>query len=200
MLIGITGTIGSGKSVVVNMLSELLAAPVFSSDAICRHLLEKGEAGYERMREIWGDRYLDESGEVDRPLLRKAVFGDHKVRRELEDILHPLVRIELLEAKRSGASNAIQLAEVPLLFECGWQDDFDYIICVTADPDIALQRVVDRDSVDLAEVEEIFRIQLEGAFKAERSDWVIDNSGTLKETRIQVKRLAAELRELMSLN
>ena len=200
MMIGITGTIGSGKSVVVNMLSELLAAPVFSSDEICRHLLEKDEAGYERMREIWGDRYLNDSGEVDRPLLRKAVFADHRVRRELEDILHPLVRGKLIEAKRTGASETIQLAEVPLLFESGWQDDFDYIVCVTADPDIALQRVVDRDSAELAEVEEIFRIQLEGAFKAERSDWVIDNSGTLKETMVQVKRLAAELRELLTLN
>jgi dephospho-CoA kinase len=200
MLIGITGTIGSGKSAVVNMLGDLLPAPVFSSDEICRQLLEKGEAGYEKMRDIWGDRYLNDSREVDRPLLRKAVFADQRVRKELENILHPLVRIKLLEAKREGASNTMLLAEVPLLFECGWQADFDYIVCVIADPDIALQRVVDRDSVDPAEAEEIFRIQLHGEFKAERSNWVIDNNGSFEETRIQVKKLAAKLRELLILN
>ncbi|MBT8353541.1 MAG: dephospho-CoA kinase [Desulfofustis sp.] len=200
MLVGITGTIGSGKSVVARMLGELLSATVFSSDEICRRLLEKGEAGYKKMLENWGDLYLNDSREVDRPLLRKAVFADQKVRTALEDILHPLVRLELLEAKDAGGSTTIQLAEVPLLFECGWQADFDYIVCVITDPDIALQRAVERDSVRPAEVEKIARIQLDGAFKAERSDWVIDNSGSLNETWGQVQQLAAELRELLTLN
>ena len=89
---------------------------------------------------------------------------------------------------------------MPLLFESGWQADFDYIVCVVAEPDIALQRAVDRDSVHRVEIEEIFKVQLDGAFKAERSNWVIDNSGSLKETRIQVKKLAAKLREMLILN
>ncbi|MBT8347674.1 MAG: dephospho-CoA kinase [Desulfofustis sp.] len=200
MLVGITGTIGSGKSVVAIMLGELLSATVFSSDEICRRLLEKGEAGYKKILENWGDLYLNDSREVDRPLLRKAVFADQKVRTALEDILHPLVRLELLEAKDAGGSTTIQLAEVPLLFECGWQADFDYIVCVITDPDIALQRAVERDSVRPAEVEKIAGIQLDGALKAERSDWVIDNSGSLNETWGQVQQLAAELRELLTLN
>ncbi|MBT8329150.1 MAG: dephospho-CoA kinase [Desulfofustis sp.] len=200
MLVGITGTIGSGKSVVARMLGELLSATVFSSDEICRRLLEKGEAGYKKMLENWGDLYLNDSREVDRPLLRKAVFADQKVRTALEDILHPLVRLELLEAKDAGGSTTIQLAEVPLLFECGWQADFDYIVCVITDPDIALQRAVERDSVRPAEVEKIAGIQLDAALKAERSDWVIDNSGSLNETWIQVQQVAAELRELLTLN
>lgn len=200
MLVGITGTIGSGKTVVANMLGESIGAPVFSSDEICRRQLERGEAGYKKLREIWGDRYLSDSGEVDRPLLRKAVFADQKVRSALEDILHPLVRIELLEAKQKGASKTIQLAEVPLLFECGWQADFDYIVCVIAETDIAMQRAVERDGVELAEVEEIFKVQLDGGYKAKRSDWVIDNSGSLKETRIQVEKLAVKLRELLTLS
>ena len=200
MLIGITGTVGSGKSVVAGMLGDLLPAPVFSSDEICRRQLEKGEAGYKKMVEIWGDRYLTDSGEVDRPLLRKAVFADQKVRTALEDLLHPLVRIEMLEAKEAAGSTAIQLAEVPLLFESGWQADFDYIVCVTSDIDIAMQRVVERDSVRLADVEKITSVQMDGALKAERSDWVIDNSGSLEETSVQVAQLATKLRELLTLN
>jgi dephospho-CoA kinase len=162
--------------------------------------MEKGEAGYEKIVEVWGDHYLTDSGDVDRPLLRTAVFADQKVRTALEDILHPLVRLVLLKAKNAGGSRTLQLAEVPLLFESGWQADFDYIVCVTADTDIATQRVVERDSVSPAEVEKIFSVQMDGVLKAERSDWVIDNSGRLEETRIQVAQLAAELRKLLTLN
>jgi dephospho-CoA kinase len=200
MLIGITGTIGSGKSIVARMLGEMLSAPVLNSDEICRRLLEKGETGYKKMIEHWGDRYLTDSGEVDRPRLRTAVFADRKVRTELEDILHPLVRRELLEAKEAGGSTSLLLAEVPLLFECGWEEDFDYIVSVAADTDIAQRRVVKRDAVRPAEVEMIFSVQMDSGLKAERSDWVIDNSGSLEETRVQAARLVVELRELLPPN
>ena len=159
MLIGVTGSIGSGKSLVVKLLGNLLPATVHSSDEISRRLLDRGEAGYQKLIDTWGDRYLTDSGDVDRVVLRSAVFDDHHVRRLLEDILHPLVRQELLEAKAKGGLTASQIAEVPLLFECGWQADFDYIVCVTADPDLALQRVVERDSVRPTDVEKITAVQ-----------------------------------------
>ena len=200
MLIGITGGIGSGKSMVAEMVGKMLPAPVLSSDEICRHLLERGEAGYQQVIDIWGSRFLIESGEIDRTMLRTAVFDDSVVRATLEGILHPLVRLELLRVKEEGGSAVLHLAEVPLLFESGWQADFDYIICVTADMDIALRRVVERDSVRPTDVEKIMRLQMDPVLKAERSDWVIDNSGSRQETVLQVEKLVDELRRLLALN
>ena len=197
MLIGITGTIGSGKSLVARLLGEMLPAPVHSSDEISRKLLERGEAGYLKLVETWGRRYLLENGEVDRALLRTAIFDDHRVRTQLEAILHPLVRLELLQAKTGCNPTAPQIAEVPLLFECGWQADFDCIVCVTADPGVAIQRVVDRDSVNQAEVEKIISTQMDPALKKERSDFHIDNSGSHDQTLKQVNKLAVSLRALL---
>ena len=200
MLIGITGSIGSGKSLVARLLADRLSVPVHNSDEICRRLLNRGEAGYRKLVETWGDRYLIGSGEVDRVVLRSAVFNDRTVRELLEDILHPLVRKELLEVKTKGGLTKAQIAEVPLLFECGWQEDFDYIVCVTADHDLALQRVVDRDSVRPAEVEKITAVQLDPTTKIELSDYHIDNSGSMEDTENQVEQLAGELLTLMDMN
>lgn len=200
MLIGVTGSIGSGKSLVAGLLGSMLPAPVHSSDEICRRLLDRGEAGYRRLIETWGDRYLTDSGEVDRVVLRSAVFDDQSVRRLLEEFLHPLVRQELLEAKALCSPATAQIAEVPLLFECGWQADFDYIVCVTADTDLALQRVVDRDSVRQSDVEKITAVQMDPALKAARADYHIDNSGSIEDTEKQVEKLAGVLLTLMDMN
>ena len=197
MMIGITGTIGSGKSFVASLLGEMLQAPVHSSDEICRRLLERGEAGYQQVIFKWGNDYLDDSGEIDRVQLRQAVFDEPMVRNALEAILHPLVRRELIDARDGSAPGVVQIAEVPLLFESGWQHDFDYIICVIADADIGLRRVVERDSVKPEEVEKIFAVQMESNLKQERSDRVIDNSGTKAETVAQVEKLVVELRAKM---
>ncbi len=200
MLIGITGSIGSGKSLVARLLANRLSVQVHSSDEICRRLLNRGETGYQKLVETWGDRYLTGNGEVDRVVLRSAVFNDRIVRKLLEDILHPLVRKELLEVKTKGGLTKAQIAEVPLLFESGWQDDFDYIVCVTADPDLALQRVVDRDSVRPAEVEKITAVQLDPSTKVDLSDYHIDNSGSIEDTEKQVEQLAEALLTLMDMN
>ncbi|MEJ2058274.1 MAG: dephospho-CoA kinase, partial [Desulfofustis sp.] len=174
MLIGVTGSIGSGKSLVAGFLGELLGAPVYSSDEICRQLLEKDEAGYNAFVKTWGARFLDEKEEIDRVLLRSAVFRNEALRLQLEHILHPLVRQTLFEIKQSSEPRALQIAEVPLLFECSWQSDFDAVVCVVADRENVLQRVASRDLVKREDVEKILDVQMDPALKASRSDWVID--------------------------
>ncbi len=196
MLIGVTGSIGSGKSLVARLLGELLPAPVVSSDEICRSLLEKGEAGYRAFTATWGDRFLSQSGEIDRLLLRAAVFDNDDIRLQLEGILHPLVRQRLLDLKGEHALSSIIIAEVPLLFECGWQSDFDAVVCVVATREAALQRVVRRDSAERAEVETILKLQMDPAAKAKLSDWVVDNSTTVEQTTRQVAALVEPLAEM----
>lgn len=196
MLIGVTGGIGSGKSLVAQLLGELLPAAVFNSDEISRRLLRKGEAGYLQFVALWGNRFVDENGEIDRVLLRTAVFDQEEIRQELEQILHPLVRQELVSAKEQCEPDQILVAEVPLLFECGWQADFDKIVCVKVPAHQALARVITRDSARKAEVEKIMKLQMDQELKASKSDWTIDNSGTLKETSVQVAELAEKIHRL----
>lgn len=134
MLLGVTGTIGSGKSYVAARLGRLLGAPVLSADSICRELLEKDQPGYLAFLNQGGQAYLSQAGDIDRPRLRDAAFQDQGLRRILEEILHPLVRQRLTQARASLAPDTCMVAEVPLLFESGWQSDFDYIVCVSVSP------------------------------------------------------------------
>lgn len=200
MLIGVTGSIGSGKSLVAGLLGDFLEAPVYSSDEICRRLLEKGEAGHEAFLKAGGSRFFDDTGEIDRVLLRSAVFEDDSLRLQLEQILHPLVRQTLRDAKHSSEPGSIQIAEVPLLFECGWRSDFDAVVCVVADREQALQRVKRRDVARREDVEKILDVQMDPALKASRSDWIIDNSSGIGETREQVRALVAAIRGLAGRN
>ena len=145
---------------------------------------------------MWGNRFLSQSGDIDRALLRAAVFDNDSIRLQLEEILHPLVRRTLLDLKEEHPPSSIQIAEVPLLFECGWQSDFDAIVCVVAEGEAALQRVVRRDSANRTEVEKILKLQLDPAVKAEQSDWVVDNSGSIGQTTRQVAALVEPLAEM----
>lgn len=198
MLIGVTGSIGSGKSLVARLLGELLPAPVYISDEICRFQLQKGETGYNAFIGIWGNRFLSKSGEIDRVVLRAAVFDDDDIRRQLEEILHPLVRQTLLDLKRESDPCSMHIAEVPLLFECGWQSDFDTTVCVVAKRQTVLRRVVQRDSVKQADVEKILNLQMDPEARAEQSDWVVDNNGSIDETTRQVAALVKPLAEMAS--
>ena len=200
MLIGVTGSIGSGKTLVAGLLGDLLEAPVYSSDEICRRLLEKDEAGYEGFVAKGGSKFLSDTGEIDRVLLRSALFEDEALRKQLEAILHPLVRKTLREVREAHEPGTILIAEVPLLFECGWQSDFDSIVCVAADRSSILQRVAQRDLVKRDDVEKILEVQMDPALKIERSDWVVDNNDDINETRTQVKALAAAIKDRAGYN
>lgn len=150
MNIAVTGSIGSGKSLVAKQLVSLLGAVHCDTDEICRQLMQKGEAGWEKSIEKWGRRFLDRDGSIDRKALRRAVFNDEKVRRDLEAILHPLARQHVERLKSTVVREQKDLVvEVPLLFETGWQDDFDRVITVAADPETCLHRVMKRDDVDM---------------------------------------------------
>ncbi len=195
MLIGITGGIGAGKSYVARQLAPLLEAPLFNADDICRELLEPGQSGYEQVVARWGRRFLDADSLVDRPLLRKVIGEDHLVREQLEAILHPLVRERLDQESAALGTAGFLIAEVPLLYESGWQGDFDWIVSVYAPTDLAAERVAKRDGISREEARRIISIQLVPEVKRDRADSVIENAGNLLDTEKQVVELAGFLRQ-----
>jgi dephospho-CoA kinase len=197
MNIAVTGGIATGKSTVSRLLGRCLGAEIMDSDILCRDLLIKERPGWQGVRQAWGGRFMDSQGEIDRVLLRKTIFADKKVRKNLEQILHPLVRAEMNAlAHRKKVVGETVLAEVPLLFEVGWQDDFDWVVTVFASEDRCVRRIVTRDKVSEEDAGKILAAQMPSVCKALLADSVIDNSGAFPLTSLQVYHLAGYLRKL----
>ena len=191
MIIGVTGGMGAGKSSVAGLLGKILKFDVLSADILCRNLLQQNMPGWHGIREKWGDRFFDQNGNIDRPALRQALFADPVIRQGVEGVLHPLVRQEIMSrVAERRLSHAGMVIEVPLLFEVGWQDDFDWIMVVYAEPECCVQRIVRRDLVTMEAGRIAMGAQISLDEKVLRADSVIDNSGPFALTILQVYHLA----------
>ena len=184
MTVAVTGPFASGKSTFVDILGDLGAETV-SADEIVHDLLAGNEEAISRVVERFGDGVLGERG-VDRRALGRKVFGDPEALRDLEDILHPLVRRET--DRRVAASDAdLFVVEVPLLFEGGRSGDFDYTVALTVHEERrrawAAQRGVDEETLRAIEAR-----QLPGEEKARRADVVVQNDGSLDKLREQAEK------------
>jgi dephospho-CoA kinase len=196
MKIAITGGIATGKSTVAGLLGKCLGTDVLDADLICRDLLVKGQLGWHGVREAWGERFMDQDGQIDRVLLRETIFSEKNIRLELERILHPLVRDEIncvsVQKRRKGEA---VLIEVPLLYEVGWLNDFDWIVTVFATENMCVQRIVARDKTTEKGARRVLSVQMPIVCKALQADSVIDNSGLWAYTCLQIYHLARFLRK-----
>jgi len=194
MRIAITGTVGSGKSGVAALLAAALNAEWIDSDAVCRQLLLPGQTALQELKEQWRGRFFQEDGRLDRVMLREAAFAEPAVRKELENVLHRRVREKVEERARLAAESGHHLlVEVPLLFEVGWQDDFDRVVAVYTPVQQCIARTASRDKVSRGQVEAILALQLSPEEKAARADWVVNNAGIWTATVLQVSALARHL-------
>ncbi len=190
MTVAVTGSFASGKSTFVNMLGELGAETV-SADEIVHDLLAADEQTISRIAERFGREVLEERG-VDRRALGRKVFGDPGALRDLEEILHPLVRRET--DRRIAASGAgLFVAEIPLLFEGGSSGAYDYTVAVVV-PEERRRAWAAQRGVEEAALRAIEARQLPQEEKARRADVVVQNDGDLDRLR----RQAGELRERIS--
>jgi dephospho-CoA kinase len=201
--IALTGAMGSGKSLVAEIFREQ-GARIVDADEISRSLLEPDALGWRAIRAEFGDRFFNAGLTVDRKKLRAAIFNDEPLRNKVNSILHPLIRHAINDICLNEAGfksnqtdvigrSLITVVEVPLLFEVGWQEDFDLIIVVSADDETCLTRVMSRDGVDRQAALAAFATQMGLAEKARMADHVIDNSGDIAATARQVKKLYVSL-------
>lgn len=197
MNIAITGTVGSGKSRVAAILTGMLPMQHVDTDILCRQLLLPDQPGWNDLKERWPERFFSTDGTLDRVRLREAVFTDPEIRESLESILHPRVR-ETVAAfrRRAAAQEEHLLVEVPLLFETGWNQDFDYVVAVFAPSPCCVARTMMRDHVPHHQAESIVALQLSAEEKAKRADSVVDNSGIWAATVLQVSFLVRNLQRL----
>ena len=189
-IIGLTGGIASGKSTVSQMFRELGVA-VIDADQIAREIVEPGEPAYDEIVETFGEAVVGEDGRLDREELGDVVFNDDAARSKLDAITHPRIGQRMMEkagrAHEQGADWV--LYDAALIVENNLQDAFDALIVVAADPEIQRRRLVERDGITRGEAQARLDAQMPLSEKIDVADYVIDNNGTLEETRRQVESL-----------
>ncbi|HLZ41462.1 MAG TPA: dephospho-CoA kinase [Candidatus Sulfotelmatobacter sp.] len=209
--IGLTGGIASGKSVVGKMLVAL-GAYLVEADHIAHSLMQPGEAVYNEVVRRFGREILNPDGTVNRAKLAEVAFGagssgERQSRiEELNRIVHPAVlrsQDEWMQAMGLQDPHAVAIVEAALILEAGAGDRFDRLIVVTCDPEQRASRFAARQKIDVEtarkEVARRMAAQLPEEAKIKAADYVIDNSGSLEDTREQVQnvwqKLQAELEE-----
>lgn len=192
-LVALTGGIASGKSTVCRLLREWLPAVViFDCDAAVHQLLDSDPQVAARVAEVFGGGALDARGRVDRGFLRERVFADDAARARLEGILHPRVREECLDSLAQAAKRGAELfvADVPLLFEKGFDFGQTQVLVVAASRATQVQRLKARSGFDDRLIESILAAQLPIQEKMSRADVVFWNEGPPAVLRSQVRRYA----------
>lgn len=192
LIIGLTGSIGMGKSTVAEMF-ERSGVPVFDADAEVRAM--QGPDG-ELIPEI-EDEFPGSTGPsgLDRAALGALVFGDADAMARLEAIVHPAVAAKRQIFLLEHASAPMVLFDIPLLFEKGGYEAVDRIVVVSAPLDVQRSRVLAREGMTPEKFAHILEIQVSDAEKRERADHVIDTGTTLEQTEHQVAQLIEKLRD-----
>ena len=189
-ILGLTGSIGMGKSTTAAMFRDA-GVPVFDADAAV-HALYRG-AAVEPVEEAFPG--VTKGGTVDRELLRQRVLDDPSVLRRLEAIVHPLVRAEraafLAKAEAAGAPLAV--LDIPLLFETGGESEVDAVAVVTAPEPVQKARVLARPGMTEARLDAILLQQVPDAEKRARARFVIDTGGGIAAARARVAAVIAAL-------
>lgn len=185
-VIGLTGNICAGKTVVCAVLEDLGAFHV-DADLVAHQMLIYGKPEFARVVMEFGDEILGEDGQIDRGLLGQIVFSDLAALATLEGILHPAVGREIGCIISSSNCNIVVLEAIKLL-ESGLDADCHEIWVVTANPDKRRRRLVARDGLSDEDALRRLEIQLPQKEKIKRADVVIDNNGNLSQVRVQVRR------------
>jgi dephospho-CoA kinase len=194
LLVGLTGGIASGKSLVGAMFVKLGAALV-DTDVVARDVVAPGEPGLAAVSAAFGPSVLLASGEINRPALRSLVFADAAKRRALEAILHPLIRARVKKQLKELATPYALLA-VPLLVETSFKDFVDRILVVDCPEALQLERLMRRDALPRTEALAMLRAQADRATRLKAAHDIIDNSGSPEATRRQVARFHSRYLEL----
>ena len=191
--IGLTGGIGSGKSMVAQRLRDLGAA-VVDADAIAREVTAPGGPAYAAIVRAFGQSVLCCDGSLDRKALAARVFADEAARRQLNALTHPHIRQRMAEeGARLAATPGVGVIvfDIPLLLETTDGSDLglEGVVVVTAADAVRIARLTARDGLTPRDARQRLDAQMPLAQKVARADWVIDNNGSAEQTREQVVKL-----------
>lgn len=186
-VVGISGGIGSGKTTVTDIFAEY-GIEVIDADVIAREVVEHGTQGLEAIINKFGPSVLDDSGHLNRATLRTLVFNDLAVKDWLNQLLHPLIREQML-IQTENAKSAYCLLSVPLLVENKLYEQVDRVVIVDVDEQVQLQRTVLRDKTNEQQIRAIMAAQASRQQRLAVADDVIDNNGQTEGLAKQVTQL-----------
>lgn len=191
-VIGLTGGIATGKS----MVSELLTAfgfKVVDADIAARKAVAKGTKGLEQVRAAFGDSAITEEGEMDRKYVGEIVFNHPEKRLELNDIVHPIVREIMEEEKQSYLNQGYDvIMDIPLLFENELQNTVDEVWLVYTSESIQIERLMERNQLSLEDAKARVYSQISIDKKSRMADHVIDNLGDKLELKQNLEQLLTD--------
>lgn len=190
LIVGLTGGIASGKSTVSSMFTSL-DIPVIDADKISREVVEPGKDAYEEIHRVFGADVFKEDQTLDRKRLGAIVFADEEKRKQLNAIVHPAVRREMLQQRDHYVGNGEKcvILDIPLLFEGNLTGIVDKTIVVSVDEDVQLDRLMKRDQSTKEEAKQRIRSQIPIKEKARLADAVIDNNGSKIDSYNQLENI-----------
>ncbi|MFB4162988.1 dephospho-CoA kinase [Alteribacillus sp. JSM 102045] len=193
MIIGLTGGIASGKSLIAAQF-EKYGIPVIDADKIAREVVEPGEAAYEKVVEQFGIEILEKDGTIARKKLGRAIFGDTIKRQTLNQIIHPAIRQRMLEKKnqyeQEGYSNLV--FDLPLLIENNLQFMVDKVLLVYVDAAVQKNRLMERDQAGEEDAKNRIASQMPLEEKKAYADAVIDNNQSRQQSLAQLENILKE--------
>nr|WP_289036828.1 dephospho-CoA kinase [uncultured Allobacillus sp.] len=187
LVVGLTGSIATGKSTISNMFKSA-AIPVIDADAIARDVVKPGEPAFEKIKAHFGNEVIGADGTLDRKRLGNIVFNDAQKRTELNQIIHPEIRKEMLTQRDELVKQGVPLVvmDIPLLFESKLFDYVDRTLVVYIPEKLQLERLMDRDGSAKEEAQSRIDAQISIEKKKEEADAIINNSGTIEESKQQL--------------
>ncbi|MDH7944560.1 dephospho-CoA kinase [Pseudohongiella sp. SYSU M77423] len=181
LIIGLTGGIGSGKSAATRFFSEL-GITVVDADELSREVVKPGEPALQAIVAHFGDGVLLDDGQLDRRQLRQRIFDDHNERKWLEQLLHPLIRQEII-SRLTTSTSPYTLLSSPLLLETDQQRLCSRVLLIDAPESLQIERTIVRDNSSEATVKAIMESQMARHARIERADDIIVNDGDLNQLK-----------------
>ena len=187
--IAITGSLGTGKSTILKILQNL-GFSTFSCDEVVKNLYKDSDI-QKKIIEIFGKEILSIDGKLNKKKILEKILEDNKLKEKLESLFHPLVKERLLEFIRERKEEKIIFAEVPLLFEAGWEDLFDEIWVITCSPLTQKERIL-RKGLEEKLGEKLLKLQLSLKEKEKKAHKIIFSEKSFEELEKEIKEMLKE--------
>lgn len=199
LVIGLTGGIASGKTTVANLFQQEFGIEIVDADIVAREVVEPGTDGLKAITNRFGEQILDDLGNLNRSKLRDVIFSQPEQKEWLNNLLHPMIRREMLK-QLDDVQSAYALLVIPLMVENGLQSLADKVLVVDVDKETQLQRTVVRDKVNQSQVEAILASQATREQRLAIADYVIKNNAINEKLLPQITELHQKFLEICSAN